>query len=148
MPVKPYVCSLLCTRVLIHGCGADRNSSSFGVWAAPATKQTFQHVERRRPPHFGKVFGAAGDAQAPKTYDADRHKNHVLKKHCLELQRSSSQFLWRLMRGPRCTLAFLTHGVGTDRSSLSFGAWAAPPAQTNITKCGVLRPAPPPTTTL
>ena len=47
------------------------------------------------------------------------------------------------MLGPRCTLEFLIHGVGADRNSSKFGAWAAPSAQTKITKCGGLRPPPP-----
>ena len=96
-----------------------------------------------RPPHFGNVFWAAGAAQTPKTAIQVGPKTMYFKKLCRELQRSSSIFQWSLMLGPRCTLEFLIHGVGADRNSSKFGAWAAPSAQTKITKCGGLRPPTP-----
>ncbi len=53
---------------VIHGFGAGRKSTNFGVWAAPAAPQTLPQGGVLRPPS-GMVFGAAGAAQTPNIDD-------------------------------------------------------------------------------
>ena len=66
------------------------------------------------------------------------------KKLCRGLQRSSSIFQWSLMLGPRCTLEFLIHGVGTDRNSSKFWGLGCPVGPNKDYK---MRGASPPTPT-
>ena len=64
---------------LIYDFLADRKSSSWGVWAAPGGRDTFQKAGGLRPPLFWKVSRPPGAAQTPKIDDFRSVKKSDIK---------------------------------------------------------------------